>query len=186
MPDPRFSIEVFFGFLTAMMIISLVAFLFLNFHPKCKDEQSENHLLPQSEPSEDSSIYNNVSKRKLSSLLFIQAYVCFMSNGAFPSIQTYSCLPYGNAVYHLSVTLNAMANPVMAFFAFFVPCTRLRSIVAITVVGSIFGGFILATSLNSPDMLLGQELGGALTVRLSSKNTRIWYQNMYISRSFLG
>merc|ERR1711860_214317 len=43
-----------------------------------------------------------------------------------------------------------MANPVMAFFAFFVPCTRLRSIVA--------------TSLNSPDMLLGQELGGALTV----------------------
>ena len=148
-----------------MMIVSLLAFLLLNFHPKCKDEQTDNHLLPQSEPSTDSSIYNNVSKRKLFTLLFIQAYVCFISNGAFPSIQTYSCLPYGNAVYHLSVTLHAMANPVMAFFAFFVPCTRLRSIVAITVIGSIFGSFILATSLNSPDMLWGQEFGGALTVR---------------------
>ena len=168
MPDPRFSIEVFFGFLTAMMIISLLAFLFLNYHPKCKDEQSENHLIPQSDSeTEDSSLYHNVSKRKLLTLLFIQAYVCFISNGAFPSIQTYSCLPYGNAVYHLSVTLHAMANPVMAFFAFFVPCTRLRSIIGITVIGSIFGGFILATSLNSPNMLWGQEVGGALTVSLN-------------------
>ena len=41
-------------------------------------------------------------------------------------LQTYSCLPYGNTVYHLSATLHAMANPLMAFFAFFVPCRKMK------------------------------------------------------------
>merc|ERR1719334_1407977 len=63
-------------------------------------------------------------------LLTIQCVVCFLSNGALPSIQSYSCLPYGNTVYHLAVTLNAMANPMMAFLAFFLPCSR-KSVVYI-------------------------------------------------------
>ena len=79
----------------------------------------------------------NTSKRPIFLLLLIQAFICFISNGAFPSIQTYSCLPYGNLVYHLSVTLNAMVNPAMAFFSFFVPCTKLKSILALTGVGTL-------------------------------------------------
>ena len=104
------------------------------------------------------------SKIEFFSLLAIQTYVCFLSNGAFPSIQTYSCLPYGNTVYHLAVTLNAMANPIMAFAAFFIPCKKVKIIGILTGIGSIFGGFILATALNSPNMLWGQEFGGFLTV----------------------
>ena len=104
------------------------------------------------------------SKIEFFSLLAIQTYVCFLSNGAFPSIQTYSCLPYGNTVYHLAVTLNAMANPIMAFAAFFIPCKKVKIIGILTGIGSIFGGFILATALNSPTMLWGQEFGGFLTV----------------------
>jgi len=104
------------------------------------------------------------SKLEFFTLLAIQTYVCFLSNGAFPSIQTYSCLPYGNTVYHLAVTLHAMVNPIMAFAAFFIPCKNVRTIGILTGVGSIFGGFILATALNSPNMLWGQEFGGFLTV----------------------
>ena len=104
------------------------------------------------------------SKLEFFTLLAIQTYVCFLSNGAFPSIQTYSCLPYGNTVYHLAVTLNAMANPIMAFAAFFIPCKKIKTIGMLTGIGSIFGGFILATALNSPSMLLGQDFGGFLTV----------------------
>ena len=107
------------------------------------------------------------SKREFFILLAIQTYVCFLSNGAFPSIQTYSCLPYGNTVYHLAVTLNAMANPVMAFAAFFIPCKNIKVIVLLTGIGSVFGAFILATALNSPDMLWGQNFGGFLTVSLT-------------------
>jgi hypothetical protein len=31
-------------------------------------------------------------------------------------------------------------------------------------VGCIFGGYLLATALHSPDMLFGAEVGGSLTV----------------------
>ena len=104
------------------------------------------------------------SKSEFFLLLAIQTYVCFFSNGALPSIQTYSCLPFGNTVYHLAVTLSAMANPVMAFAAFFIPCRKVKYIAMLTGIGSIFGGFILATALYSPNMLLGQTFGGFLTV----------------------
>ncbi len=79
--------------------------------------------------------------------------------------QTYSCLPYGNVSYHLAVTLHALASPFMAFLAHFFPCRRIGPIVALTVAGSGFAGFILATALKSPAMIGGQEAGGALTVR---------------------
>ena len=104
------------------------------------------------------------SKNEFFILLAIQTYVCLLSNGALPSIQTYSCLPYGNTVYHLAVTLHAMANPFMAFVAFFVPCKSVRVIGILTGIGSMFAAFILATALNSPDILLGQNFGGFLTV----------------------
>ena len=109
------------------------------------------------------------SKTEFFSLLAIQTYVCFLSNGAFPSIQTYSCLPYGNTVYHLAVTLHAMVNPVMAFAAFFIPCKNVKIIGILTATGSIFGAFILATALSSPTMLLGQTFGGFLTVNDNSR-----------------
>ena len=35
-------------------------------------------------------------------LLVVQCLVCCLSNGALPSIQSYSCLPYGNTVITLS------------------------------------------------------------------------------------
>jgi len=38
-------------------------------------------------------------------------------------------------------------------------------ILAITAVGSIFAGYLLATALYSPDMLLGLDVGGTLTLR---------------------
>ena len=85
--------------------------------------------------------------------------------GLYIPLQTYSCLPFGNVIYHLAVTLHAMANPCMAFAAFFFPCRRVATILLWTAVGSVFGGFILATALYSPDKLWGQEVGGALTVR---------------------
>ena len=68
-----------------------------------------------------------------------------------------------------------MANPIMAFLAFFVPMSKPRYISLCTFIGIIFGGFLLCTALTSPDMLLGQEVGGALTV--SSLKYRYWNPN---------
>ena len=41
-------------------------------------------------------------------LLVVQCLVCCLSNGALPSIQSYSCLPYGNTVILLAITCNVM------------------------------------------------------------------------------
>jgi len=104
------------------------------------------------------------AKTEFFTLLAVQAFVCFLSNGALPSIQTYSCLPFGNVVYHLSVTLHAMANPTMAFAAFFVPTYSTKTIKWLTAAGLVFVVFILATAFHSPGMLFGQYFGGILTV----------------------
>jgi len=97
-------------------------------------------------------------------LLSVQTAVCFLSNGALPSIQSYSCLPYGNTVYHLAVTFTAMANPLMAFLAFFLPCSRQRVVVPLALAACALSSFMIATALHSPAMLGGAQLGGSLVV----------------------
>ena len=76
-----------------------------------------------------------------------------------------STLPYGNTVYHLSVTLSSMANPAAAFSAFFFPTLNVGAIYALSLLGSALAGFILATALYSPEMIGGQTLGGTLVVQ---------------------
>lgn len=45
-----------------------------------------------------------------------------LTNGVLPSVQSYSCLPYGSEAYHLSVVLSNIANPVACFAAMFLLC----------------------------------------------------------------
>ena len=49
-------------------------------------------------------------------------------------------------VYHLAVTLNAMANPLMAFLAFFLPCRRRSVVLGLAATGCLLSGYILATA----------------------------------------
>jgi len=185
----RFSTSEFFGFLTLMMILSLTAFLLLQHLPTARSERISSNLStassttfmdvfksssPDVEEAETTSQEETMSP-KLSTntpvpynivlLLIVQSFVCFLSNGALPSIQSYSCLPYGNTVYHMAVTLNAMANPLMAFLAFFLPCNRQNVVVSLTVLSSVLTGFIITTALYSPDMIHSTlEVGGTLVV----------------------
>jgi len=82
--------------------------------------------------------------------LVLAAWVCMFGNGIFPSIQSYSCLPYGNVAYHLSVTLGSMANPMACFLAFFYPYSSVKLISALTSLSVVFTGYIVALSLLSP------------------------------------
>ena len=85
----------------------------------------------------------------------MQFLVCCLSNGALSSIQP-SIQPY--------VTLSAMANPLMAFLPFFLPCSRRSVVFSLMVTGCLLSSYILATALSSPDMILGVTGGGALVV----------------------
>lgn len=181
----RFSTSDFFTFLLTMMILSLLGFVLLEHLPAARKERISDNMSSRSSTafsdafSESSSDVDRISqddsiieklgvtqptKYNIYLLLSIICIVSFLSNGFLPSIQSYSCLPYGNTVYHLSVTLHAMANPLMAFLAFFLPCTRQRVTAGLTMLGSLLAVFILATALYSPDMVSSVEVGGTLVV----------------------
>jgi len=179
--DANFTTSHFFTFLLAMMAISLLAFLLLHYLPTARKERTGtspsnanfSEVLQHSHTSStfdsnEEPVEEEVGKTKplynTALLLTIQAAVCFLSNGALPSIQSYSCLPYGNTVYHLAVTLNAMANPLMAFLAFFVPCTQQGVVLSLALLGGALSTFILATALASPGMIAGLGVGGSLVV----------------------
>jgi len=50
-------------------------------------------------------LFQHLPKPVFIYLLLVQGVVCALANGCFPSIQSYSSLPYGNVAYHLSATL---------------------------------------------------------------------------------
>ena len=172
----RFSTSTFFMFLMIMMVLSLVSFLLLHYLPTTRSERVSttpssstnfSDVLDKANQSDGSIVgdcMEDVTLLDMLPLLVIQCLVCCLSNGALPSIQTYSCLPYGNMVYHFAVTLNAMANPLMAFIAFFFPCNKQSMIYILTGVGCILSGYIIATALESPEMIGGQRFGGLLVV----------------------
>lgn len=169
--EPRFSADVFFYVLTGMMVCSSAAFLSLNIVPAFKLERAidngkdnNNKEEKSMEDSLTSIDLKAVRPTKYYSFLGIIFVVCFFANGFFPSIQTYSCLPYGNLVYHLCVTLGAIANPAAAFSANFIKTKKFSTIVTLTAVSLVLAGYILATALYSPEPLGGLTVGGTFAV----------------------
>ncbi|CAG5956550.1 unnamed protein product [Menidia menidia] len=144
----NFSVEVFFFFLSAMMLVCLLAFLLLNYHPAVARE------LPNG--------------RYTNGVLYIfgvLAWVNALTNTVLPSVQSYSCLPYGNSAYHLSATLAAVSNPLACFIAMFIPIRSLVFMGALTVMGSAVGAYIMAMAVLSPcPMLVNEASGGAIMV----------------------
>lgn len=141
---PNFSTEVFFALLAVMMCISLAAFFALNKLPR-RFLSAEN-LVPEAAASISSGLDNpacqmdedgppgkeagpaegegrpegsKLTVYQLSFLYFMVVCVNAATNGLLPSVQTYSCMPYGNRAYHLSAALSSVANPVACTVAMF-------------------------------------------------------------------
>ncbi|XP_076449296.1 riboflavin transporter 2-like [Babylonia areolata] len=232
---PKFSIEIFFGFLFSMLLISCISFSLLNFWPYVKKEKvdlewerskglpyqvsmllspsaesyeldsSENQIrfLPQSssgqtdalqlemnsqsqlldsstdpgcggaeladsvaaEGEETTSIQRKlVTKWEYVVFLLLTAWVNGLANGTLPSIQTFSCLPYGIDAYHLAVTLSTIANPVACFCLFFVQAKSVRSVSALSVLGSVLAAYVLYTAASSPSPPLSRHALGSASV----------------------
>lgn len=146
----RFSAQVFFVFLSVMMVVCLAAFVLLNYHPAvarerkndlyfsgdlATDKREQSLSLHAQTPEQKPMISplesvkgprSSFGKGTYSNLevLFIfvtLAWVNALTNAVLPSVQSYSCLPYGNKAYHLAATMAAVANPVACFIAMFKP-----------------------------------------------------------------
>lgn len=145
----NFSVQVFLFLLFIMMVFCLVAFFFLSRHSKKEDPdndllKSTNTLKSYSAtdisndtgPSEVSGTGGSASNENTPEfkankvvysyghyalIYFLTGWVNALTNGVLPSIQTYSCMPYGNLAYHLAAALGSMANPLACLIAMFLP-----------------------------------------------------------------
>ncbi|XP_060916244.1 riboflavin transporter 2 [Labrus mixtus] len=187
----NFSVEGFFFFLSAMMLVCLVAFLLLNYHPSVarehpnsryttgvKDKSQTKKKWAEQKPMMDPYRAPNL-KRKSSfgtgSYSWIQVFYIFailawvnaLSNTVVPSVQSYSCLPYGNKAFHLSATMAAVSNPLACFIAMFFPIRSLLLMGALTVTGSGIGAYIMGMAVLSPCPLLVNETSGGVIMVLA-------------------
>ncbi|KAA0713958.1 Solute carrier family 52, riboflavin transporter, member 3-A [Triplophysa tibetana] len=181
---PNFSTEIFFSFLAVMTAISLGAFFMLNRVPRTFELSTEN-LVPDAVATICKSLESSVevnpstnSEEKVGKkavilesgyqLAFIYLMVVWVNgatNGLLPSVQSFSCMPYGNMAYHLSAALSSVANPVACVFAMFFPKRSLVFLGVLCVFGSVFGGYNMAMAAMSPCPLLQDApLGDAIIV----------------------
>lgn len=145
----KFSAQVFFLFLSAMMVVCLVAFILLNVHPAVArerkndlyfsgdmaSEKRDQGLSLHAQTPEQKPMISPLDRREPRSsfgkgtysnlevvfIFVVLAWVNALTNAVLPSVQSYSCLPYGNQAYHLAATMAAVANPVACFIAMFMP-----------------------------------------------------------------
>lgn len=186
---PNFSPEVFFSFLAVMTAISLGAFFMLNRVPRTFELSSEN-LVPDDvatvskgleSPVELTACTNSEEKfekktrlllpvaldssYRLAFMYLLVVWVNGVTNGLLPSVQTFSCMPYGNMAYHLSAALSSVANPMACIIAMFFPKRSLVLLGFLCLLGSVFGGYNMAMAAMSPCPLLQDTpLGSALIV----------------------
>uniref|UniRef100_A0A673GFJ3 Riboflavin transporter n=1 Tax=Sinocyclocheilus rhinocerous TaxID=307959 RepID=A0A673GFJ3_9TELE len=184
---PNFSTEIFFSFLALMTAISLGSFIILNHQPRTFELSTENLVQdldaiatvcrglegpvdpnPKTySPEEEEKLRNRVllpkplhSGYQLAFIYFMVLWVNGATNGLLPSVQTFSCMPYGNMAYHLSAALSAVANPVACIIAI-----SLVFLGVLCLLGSVFGGYTMAMAAMSPCPLLQDTpLGDAIIV----------------------
>ncbi|KAL8606106.1 hypothetical protein ACOMHN_032113 [Nucella lapillus] len=234
---PRFSVQLFFLLLSAMIGLSFAAFCLLNnlrhctdqfvaapatvqqetryresagvSNPVCsgaeptaardqKDNALSEHDVQYLEADKRSAIQHSVSSSygsteevlrseasvaggedgegaegggaeiPVSKILFMLALVVvvnFLITSFLLSIQTYSCLPYGIAIYNLVVTLSNIANPVACLISMFFAVQSLLVIVSLMTIGCTCAAYIIALAVMSPQPpLVDQAAGGPVAV----------------------
>lgn len=202
-PSPRFGTRQFFLFVFAMVILSAVAFLFLDRHKVSRREyaavviRNGNHYeygekevdLSEGNGATVGMVEEQATKKKGLSklenyyLLTLLTVVCLFGNGVFPSVQSYSCLPYGNIAYHLTVTLSSIANPVACFIAVFLPHNSIRRITILSILLALIGIYALTTAVMSPSPPLIGNIFGEILVA-SWRRILLWSVVMMMSLSF--
>ncbi|XP_076284224.1 solute carrier family 52, riboflavin transporter, member 3-A [Lasioglossum baleicum] len=189
-PSLKFSSNDYFLFIFIVLFLSLTSFIILEYsslvqstkdHDKSDNTISDETRIsipnesnnrkdyPLTEPKENSELYDNNDKglvtRTRCYLFILLTVCCFFSNGFFPGIQSYSCLPYGDIAYKLSVTFAQFANPLVCLLAYWFIVSDVKSITYLTMICSAIGSYVIYLALMSPSPpLQDTTLGVCLVV----------------------
>jgi len=92
---------------------------------------------------------------------------CFLGNGFLPSIQSYSCLPYGHLAYQLSIICAQLVNPLACFLTIWIIVSDIKIINCLSLVCLIAGCYITYVALLSPTPPLQKSTVGVGLIVLS-------------------
>ena len=127
-----FHAKYLFLFLSGTMVVCWTAFGLLNFAPYCNSQHAatsdiqpgvnvnlgmqnkDSNATKQQEAPETHTCTSRVNIKGKHHIPFFVAAIAIissLSNRVLPSIQSYSCIPYGMFEYHLTVILTNIANP---------------------------------------------------------------------------
>lgn len=182
----KFPGQYYFLFLTLVLVLSLVAFIILQYSPfvqsrknlsddpnfftqtkvQLVDYKQHNeldvstniwyidHALPKRENNDaNCSLFkkaNNLYMFRKIYLYILIGICCFFSNGFLPSIQSYSCLPYGHLAYQLSITCAQFVNPLACFLTFWLKVSDIKIINCLFLICLIAGCYVICVALLSP------------------------------------
>uniref|UniRef100_A0A3P8VHH6 Riboflavin transporter n=1 Tax=Cynoglossus semilaevis TaxID=244447 RepID=A0A3P8VHH6_CYNSE len=172
----HFPAQNFFWFLFVMLSISALSFLALTRRqtaspPEVQKTAEEDHPLQNGgAPVSEEQVEQQAAARTFWThrniyLLALLALSNALTNGILPSVQSFSCLPYGTMTFHLSVVFGNIANPLACFLAMFFVLRTSAGLGALSLAGGGFAVYLLAVAALSPcPPLLGNPAGIALVV----------------------
>ncbi|KAJ3608696.1 hypothetical protein NHX12_023226 [Muraenolepis orangiensis] len=183
----NFPAQNFFWFLCVMLCVSALSFLALTRRQQGSSAGSEPSAAGEKADAEEmNSLHDGGGEalvtdervaveeqlathtfwtRRNLYLLPLLAVSNALTNGVLPSVQSFSCLPYGIMTFHLSVVLGNIANPLACFVAMFVLFRSSAGLGAMSLGGGLFGAYLLALAALSPcPPLLGHPAGVGLVV----------------------
>ncbi|XP_078092993.1 solute carrier family 52, riboflavin transporter, member 3-A [Mustelus asterias] len=138
-----------------------------SFSPNSPTKTTDKTKLADKTQNVATATFTKCSKQELVLIYFLVAWVNSLTNGFLPSVQTYSCLPYGNLAYHLSAALGSMANPGACIIALLLPNRSLVLLGSLSLVGTAFGAYNMAMAALSPCPLLHSSGAGAVLIIIS-------------------
>ena len=207
--SPRISVSEFFVLVAILLCISAVAFCCLNFVKKCRSEmtvsaaedrqqingaqvsatrEATGLLESRENPESDAVQSDNVVVQTTATLLrkyrFLSLFVTIgiisaLWNGILPATQTYTCLPYGNIVYELSVCLSWVVTPLATLPNMLAPTSSLSLIIGLGSIATLLSALHLLLAAQSPHPILqGTVTGQVIVVSL------FYHHHSFIIKSF--
>ncbi|XP_045495375.1 solute carrier family 52, riboflavin transporter, member 3-A isoform X1 [Colias croceus] len=161
-PPARFNSMVFIILLGMLSALSLTSFCVLHNYSGFSSERVKESAAAKEE--EATLPRESLYRAKWVGLMALMASLNALFNGVMPSVQSYSCMPYGTRTYHLSVTLGAMANPVACLAGVWLRPPPARWLGAALALAAALLAYILATAVTSPAPPLYTHTGGAVLV----------------------
>ncbi|KAM5127411.1 LOW QUALITY PROTEIN: solute carrier family 52, riboflavin transporter, member 2-like, partial [Mantella aurantiaca] len=165
--EENFPASSYFWGLFSFLGVSALAFLLLPWwHHSAKEEEPGGAGPQEGGDSEDSYPLRSPQEDKTQDsakmaerpfwtprniyLLLLLGVSNALTNGVLPSVQTYSCLPYGADAYHWSVVLSNIANPAACFIAMCVLCRSSLGLGLIMAGGVFLGSYLMVLAVLSP------------------------------------